>query len=198
MGKSEDFEMDAKTVESVVKRINSTKAMGPDNISGRLLKICASELCDIYNRIFNWSLLECSIPSAWQSSLICPVPKKKSPTTLNDYRPVALTSLVMTCFEKIVVQHLLTFTSQQLDPFQFAYKSHRGVDDAILNLLHEAFIHLDKPGSFISVLFIDFSSAFNTIQPHLLPEKLLCLNGNPKVTLWIVRSLLIRSQSIRF
>ena len=52
-GKREDFQIDAKTVESVFKGINSTKAMGPDNISGRLLKTCASELCDIYSRIFN-------------------------------------------------------------------------------------------------------------------------------------------------
>ena len=48
MGKSEDFQIDAKTVESVFKRINRTKAMDPDNISGRLLKTCASELWDIY------------------------------------------------------------------------------------------------------------------------------------------------------
>ena len=140
--------------------------MGPVNISARLLKMCASELCGIYCRVFNWSLKECYIPSAWKSSIICPVPKKKSPTTLNDYRHVALTSLFMKCFEKIVSQHLLTFTSQQQDTFQFAYKSHRGVDDAILTLLHKAFLHLDKPGSFSRVLFIDFSSAFNTIQPR--------------------------------
>ena len=172
--------------------------MSPDNISGLLLKICASELCDIYCRVCNWSLKECSIPSAWKSSIICPVPKKKSPAILNDYRPVTLTSLVMKCFEKIVLQHLLTFTSQQQDPFQFAYKSHRGVDDAILTLLHKAFMHLDKPGAFIRVLNVDLSSAFNTIQPHVLAEKLLCLNVDPKFTLWIVHFLLNTTQSVRF
>ena len=145
--------------------------MGPDYISGRLLKTCTSVLCDIYCRIVNWPLKECSVPGAWKSSIICPVPKKKSPTTLNDYRAVALSSLAMECFVKIVVQHLLTFTSQQLDPFQFAYKSHRGVDDAILTLLHKAFIHFDNAGSFIRVLFIEFSSDFNTIQPHVLAKK---------------------------
>ena len=51
-GKSEDFQIDAKTVESIFKGINSSKVMGPDNISGRLLKTCASELCDIYCRTY--------------------------------------------------------------------------------------------------------------------------------------------------
>ena len=91
-----------------------------------------------------------------------------------------------------------TFTSQQLDPFQFAFKSHGGVDDAILTLLHKAFIHLDKLGSFIRVLFTDFSSAFSTIQPHLLAEKLLRLNLDPTFTLWIVCFLLNRTQSVCF
>ena len=150
---------------SVFKRINITKAIGPGYISRQLLKTCASELRDIYCRIFNWSLKEYSIPGAWKSSTICSVPWKKSPSTLNDYRPVALTSLVMKCFEKIVLQHLLSFTSQQRDPFQFAYKSHRGVDDAILTLLHKDFIHLDKPGYFIRVLFIDFPVFLTQYSP---------------------------------
>ena len=51
-GKSEDFEIYAKTVESAFKRINSTKEMGSNNISGRLLNTCAYELCVIYCRIF--------------------------------------------------------------------------------------------------------------------------------------------------
>ena len=140
--------------------------MGSDSISGRLLKTCASELSDIYCRILNWCLKECSISGAWKSSIICPVPKKKSSSTLNDYRPVALTSLVMKCFEKIVLQqHLLTYTSQQLGPFQFAYKSHRGVDDATLTLLHKDFIHLGKQGSFIRVLFIDFPLLLTQYSP---------------------------------
>ena len=58
-------------------------------------------------------------------------------------------------------------------------------------------MNLDNPGSFIRVLFVDFSSAFNTMQPHLLAENLLCLNVDPKCTLWIVHFLLTRTQSVR-
>ena len=131
--------------------------MGPDNFSGRLLKLCAPELCNVFCNIFNWSLKACSVPSIWKNSTVCPVPKKKNPTTLNDYRPVALTPIVMKCFEKLVLQRLLSFVDQYLDPCQFAYKPNRGTDDAILTLLHNAFFHLNKPGSFVHILFIDFS-----------------------------------------
>ena len=61
-----------------------------------------------------------------------------------------------------------------------------------------AFLHLDKAGSYVRILFIDFSSAFNTIQPHLLALKLLHLDVSPKLILWIVNFLLHRTQSVRF
>ena len=119
-------------------------------------------------------------------------------SSLNDYHPAALTSIVMKCFEKLVLRRLLTFTNEHLDPLQFAYKPHRGTDDAILTVLHNAFLHLDKAGSYVRILFIDFSSAFNTIQPHRLALKLLHLDVSPKLFLWIVNFLLHRTQSVRF
>jgi hypothetical protein len=41
-------------------------------------------------------------------STIVPVPKKAKVTELNDYRPVALTSVTMKCFERLVKDQLRT------------------------------------------------------------------------------------------
>ena len=196
--KGKDFEISANVVESLFTKLNVKKAAGPDSISGNLLKVCASQLCSVFANLFKWSLRECCVLSVWKNSVICPILKKKNPSSLNDYRPVALTSIVMKCFKKLVLRRLLTFTNERLDPLQFAYKPHRGTDDAILTVLHNAFLHLDKAGSYVRILFIDFSSAFNTIQPHLLALKLLHLDVSPKLILWIVNFLLHRTQSVRF
>ena len=55
-----------------------------------------------------------------------------------------------------------------LDPLQFAYKEHRGVEDATLTLLHCVTQHLETKMGYVRILFVDFSSAFNTMQPFLL------------------------------
>ncbi len=60
-----------------------------------------------------------------------------------------------------------------LDPMQFAYRPERGVEDATVTLLHLLIRHLEGKGSHARVLFVDFSSAFNTIQPHVLIGRLL-------------------------
>jgi hypothetical protein len=104
----------------------------------------------------------------------------------------------MKCFERIVLLRLLNQVKPHQDPFQFAYKQNRCTDDATLTLLHHAYTHLEKPGSFVRILFIDFSSAFNTIQPCLVAQKLIRYNVTPRLILWIVDFLVNRTQSVRF
>ncbi len=87
--------------------------------------------------------------------------------------PVALTSLVMKCFEKFVRDELLLKTQSLLDPLQFAYQARRGVEDASSTLLNMIIKHLEGRKTHVTLLFVDFSSAFNTIQPHVLIKKLI-------------------------
>lgn len=67
------------------------------------------------------------VPSMWKQATVVPVATINKPTTLNDFRPVALTSTVMKQFEKLVKTEILAKTKHLLDPLQFAYREHRGV-----------------------------------------------------------------------
>lgn len=65
-----------------------------------------------------------------KKSIVVPVVKTRSPQVINDFRPVALTSLVMKCFEKVVKGEILQQSKDRLDPLQFAFRQGRGVEDA--------------------------------------------------------------------
>ena len=89
-------------------------------------------------------------------------------------RHVALTSVLYKCMERIV--HCQLTTAVRMDLLQFVYRAGRGgVEDATLTLLDTVSKHLDSTGNFVWILFMDLSSAFNTIQPHLLIQRLLDL-----------------------
>ena len=154
------------------KKCNPRKSSGPDHIGGRLLNICAEQLGSVFYSIFNLSLSQQRVPSLWKRSTVVPVAKSNNPKTLNNFRPMALTSLVMKQFEKLVKSELVSRTGGLLDPLQFAYREGRGVQDATATLLNLLFKHLEGSKNYARLLFIDFSSAFNTIQPHVLVEKL--------------------------
>ena len=189
--------IDLETVVTIFKRVKANKAMGPDMINGKLLKCCARELAIPYSELFQTSLNESISPSSWKSAIVIPVPKTNRASDLNDYRPVALTSIVMKCFERLVMRFLYPSVSQILDNLQFAYQPKKSVNDAVLTFVHELAQHIDIPGCYARALFVDFSSAFNTMQIHILLQKLHHMKVPPSLILWIKDFLCNRSQTVK-
>ena len=151
----------------------------------QLLKTCSAELAELLQRVFNTSLQLRRVPTLWKTSCIIPVPKKIRPSELNDFRPVALTSHLMKTLERLFLNLLRPQVPHAEDILQFAYRAEVRVEDAILYLLHRAHSHLDKGNGTVRILFLDFSSAFNTIQPFLLQEKLNRMRVDPCLVAWI-------------
>ncbi len=123
-----------------------------------------------------------------------PHPKE---TGLNIYRPVALTSVVMKSFEKLVLAHLKDINGLSLDSLQFAYRANWSGDDEVNMGLHYVRQHLDRPGAYVKILFVDFSPAFNTIIPNLLLPKLTQLSVPTSICQWINSFLTDRQQLVR-
>ncbi len=184
-------------VRKTLSRINPRKAAGPDNIPGRVLRDCAEQLTDVLTDIFNTSLSQAVVPTCLKSTTITPVPKKSPVSCLNDYRPIALTPIMMKCFERLVMHHIKSNLPNTLDPLQFAYRPNRSTDDAISSTLILALTHLENKDSYVRMLFIDFSSAFNTIFPQQLINKLNLLGLNASLCNWILDFLTGRPQSVR-
>ncbi len=85
-----------------------------------------------------------------------------------------------------------------MDPLQFAYRPNRSTDDAISQVLHSSLTHIDsKNVNYVRLLFIDYSSAFNTIVPTKLAVKLSDLSLNNSLCDWIQDFLTARPQVVK-
>ncbi len=163
-----------------------------------VLRSCADQLAGLFTSIFNESLATSVVPTSFKKSVIIPVPKNSKPSCLNDYRPVALTSTVMKVFERLLKKHICSSIPATLDPLQFAYRPNRSTDDAISQVLHSSLTHIDsKNGNYVRLLFIDYSSAFNTIVPTKLAVKLSDLGLNTSLCDWIQDFLTARPQVVK-
>ena len=92
----------------------------------------------VFTDIFNLSLSQFSVRNCFKMATIVPVPQKAKETELNYYCPVALTSVIMKCFERLFKDHITSTLPDTLDPLQFAYRPNRSTDDAIAIALHIA------------------------------------------------------------
>ncbi len=140
--------------------------------------------CQMYQKLVQWPWCYC----AWLASkLAWPEPHRESLGYCQEederHRPIALTPIIMKCFERLVMHNIKTSPPNTLDLLQFAYRPNRSTDDAISFTLHLALTHLENKDSYVKMLFIDFSSAFNTIilqSPGLSNRKTSFSQGRPQ------------------
>lgn len=71
------------------------------------------------------------------------------------------------------------------DPYHFTYKVNQSLEEAITIALHMGLNHLELQGSYVRMLFIDYSSELNTIIPDILVEKIYDLHITPSICSWI-------------
>lgn len=115
---------------------------------------------------------------------------------MNDYRPVALTSHLMKTLERLFLSLLRPQVLHIQDPLQLAYRQK-------LEWMMLFYTSCIKPtrtwtrGGTVRILFLDFSSAFNTIWPLLLQGKLVRMQVDPHQVSWITSYLTDRPQYVK-
>ena len=101
-----------------------------------------------------------------------------------------LKSVLLSNF-KILQQNILTLWSLRTGKT-------RSVDDSLLYVLSGIYSHLEKAdSSVIRIMFYNFSSAFNTIQPHFRANRLMNMTVRPYTILWILNYLTNRPQFVK-
>ena len=203
-------------MRKLFKQYSSRKTPAPDNVSTSTLKHCADELAPVFTDVFNASLNLHPLPVCFKAATIIPLPKKPKPKALNDFRPVALTSVVMTFLERLDLTYLKSVTNFSMDSFQFAYRKNRCTDDAGAFALHFVMQYLESPNRYARIMFVDYiyarimfvdyiyarimfvdySSAFNMVIPQKLVDKLHLLLLDASICYWLLNFLLQRSQVV--
>ncbi|KAI4888450.1 hypothetical protein NFI96_031098 [Prochilodus magdalenae] len=138
-----------------------------------------------------------AVPTCLKTPTIIPVPKSSTVTGLNDYRPIALTLIVTKFFERLFMTHIKATIDVTVDPHQYAYRRNRSTDDVISSVVHTALTHLEQKDSYVRMLFVDFTSAFNTMIPQTLTDKLSSLSLRFSLCNWVLDFLTNRPQSVR-
>lgn len=152
-------------------------------------------MSEVLTDIFNISLSLARVPSCLKSQIIILVPKTSTALCLNDYCPVALTPVTMKCFKRLVMKQLRQTTDVAEDSHQYAYRWKRSTADTISAVTHQALSHLENKDSYVRLLFVDFSSAFNTNILQKLVSKLATIGTSSTLCNWVLDFLTCRSVS---
>ena len=96
-----DIVVSAVGVTKLLKGLNQSKALGPDELHPRVLKELASESGPVFAHLFQQSIDTGEIPKEWSLANICPLFKKGDRSLACNYRPVSLTCVPCKLLEHI-------------------------------------------------------------------------------------------------
>ena len=161
-------------VKLLIKEIKITKSSAIEGLSTRLLKdafeVLSFELTYLYNSCLQFGIF----PIDWGLSLITPIPKTTHRSTdPNNWRPISQICLPGKLLEKIIHNQLYHYleVNNILSSNQYGFRKGLSTSIAIFDVLKNLYENWNDQ-NFTGCIFIDFSRAFDTIDHHILAEKL--------------------------
>ena len=184
---------------SELMRKAKRKSPGPDGIPHWVFRDFASVLAPAVTSIFNRSL-DCGVvPSCFKLAHITPIPKCSNAKNVNDFRPISLLPILSKMLEKLVARNwILPFTSNRLDPSQFAYLPGpgKGTTSALTLLYHRVLKFLDKESGAVRVLSLDYAKAFDRLPHSAILESACAIKLPWQAVRWIQNFLTDRQQRV--
>ena len=112
-------------VKKIITNLDASKASGPDCIPVVVLKNCEPELSYILAELFNMCLKESFFPDCWKVSSVVRVFKSIGErSTVKNYHPVSLLSVVSKVFEKLVNNRIVDLLEKcgLFSDFQYGFR----------------------------------------------------------------------------
>ena len=178
------------TPESVKKLIVEppTKSCSSDPTPTGLLKECLDELLPVITRMINLSLEEGKFPSEWNGALVKPKLKKADLDLIKEnFPPLSNLQFLSKPTEKAVAQQTLShIVAHNLFPdLQSAYRRNCSTETALLRVHNDMLFNVNRQHVTLLV-FLDLSTAFDTIDHLTLLDRLRDKFGNGRCCIRVV------------
>jgi hypothetical protein len=156
-------------VINIIKQLKNTTSVGHDCISTATLKECAGTITPALTELLNQSLNEGLFPSQLKIAKIIPIYKAGDRTLVENYRPIALLSVISKIYEKVVRKRLIQYLEEAniINPRQYGFRNKSSTEGALFDLVNRIQT-LTQRRRKVGVVFYDLRKAFDTVNIEIL------------------------------
>ena len=165
--------LNCTTPFEVDKIISSLKNKTSIEMPVKFIKLIRSKLIFILCDMFNMCMSRGVYPKALKISRVCPIFKSGDKSEPSNYRPISILPIFNKIFEKILYTRIFNFLESQnvLYKHQYGFRRGRDTQRAAMELIFAVLDSKSKDKK-SACLFIDFSSAFDSLDRDILLNKL--------------------------
>ncbi|GJY41443.1 hypothetical protein Tco_0428713 [Tanacetum coccineum] len=183
-------------VKEALFSMGDDKSPGPDGYTACFFKAAWEVVADDVTNAICEFFRNGNLLKELNHTIIALIPKVKSPTRVNDYRPISCCNVLFKCISKIIanrIKHSLKFL---ISPNQSAFIPGRSITDNILltqELMHN--YHLDR-GTPRCAFKVDIQKAYDTVDWEFLRRILHGFGFHARMIAWIMECVTTTSYSI--
>ena len=190
-------EVKPETVYGIMKKLNTKKSVGYDNVSPYFIKISASSLaypiCNIINSCFTQGIY----PDCYKMSETSPLHKGKDKNDKCNYRPVSCPTAISKIVEKVICIQVSNYFEKLFHEKLSAYRQGIGCEQVLINAVEDWKYSLDC-NKIVAVLLMDLSKAFDSLPHRLLISKLYAYGISKQACTLLASYLFNRKQRIKY
>lgn len=167
-----------------LKRLDHAKGAGADGLPAIFVKNCARALSYPLQLIYNASLQSGVFPTVWKEARVIPLFKAGDKSSVTDYRPISILSVVAKVFEKLIHKILFYHVRPLLSNSQHGFMKARSTCTNMVDFVDEVSQAVDSRIS-TSAIYTDFSKAFDRVNYSILLGKLESLGVGGSLLSWL-------------
>ena len=155
-------------VDKAIKSLKLGKAPGPDfAMTPEVLKKGGEFIVNQVHIICKTVYEQCKAPSQWTTSLIIPLPKKGDLQQMTNYRGISLMSIAAKVYNRVLLNRIQKPIDMSLRKNQAGFRKGRSCTQQI-HILRRIIDGAYNDGKTLSVTFIDFKKAFDSIDRDMM------------------------------
>ena len=172
-------------IEKIIDSLPNKKSSGIDEVNTELIKLAKHMISPSLTYILNLCIENNYFPTILKTAKVIPLKKVKSPTSINEYRPIALLPIISKILEKHIQGHLMSFLEKRnlIHIFQSGFRETHSCSTA-LTYLTDCWLKAINNSEISGAVFLDFSKAFDMINHNILLEKLPLYIGKTSLDLF--------------
>lgn len=165
------YDFSPEDIIRIVRSMSRGKSPGMDGLSIEHIIFAGPEIYRVLAQLFSLLLNFSYLPSDLMKTVVIPVPKNKTGnlSSLNNYRPISLGSILGKLLERLIYPELTQ--NVRIDDAQFGFRPGLSTDAAIFSLKHVINYYKSRSTS-VYACFLDLSRAFDLVNYDLLWKKL--------------------------
>ena len=175
----QDIKVDRQEIRKLLENLDVRKAIGPDDVSGWILKECRDQLVEPIWDIIDSSLKEGKVPKEWKRANIVPIYKGGDKTDPLNYRPVSLTSVLGKICETIIKERWVKYLEDNriITDRQFGFRKGKSCVTNLLSFYTRVIDVVQERNGWVDAVYLDLKKAFDKVPHRRLIWKLENIGG---------------------